>query len=242
MSQPEQSDNSIPYREGALYGAAAFVVSYAAVFALYTYELGEKTADFSEAFYGNTEVAGWLLYAANRVPLQTTIKFRERSPTNTHTGNIIESVYGAFQAQDAASITESQRTMLNYFFGGPGASADSLGLAGPGGAMGEVTGSMVVPKLVYYAVPVLLLVGAGYVATRKVAGSKPLSDKQRVLTGASIALGYAGLAIAGAMTVFSASTDEIAVYTVEPQIGGTAVAMLVLYPAVTGAVGGYLAD
>jgi hypothetical protein len=242
MSKPQETDYSVPYKQGALYGAAAFVASYAVVFALYTYELGQKTADFSDAFYGKSEVAGWLLYGANNVPVETTLKYEGGGPAETFSGNVLEGVYGAFQAGNWTDVTQLQQSMLNYFFGDGGAAVESIGLVTQADNYGGLSGSMVVPKLVYYAVPVLLLAAAGYLLTRKVAESRQLTDDQRVLTGASIALGYVGLAIAAAMTVFSVSTDQVEIYTIEPSLGGTAVAMLVLYPVVAGAVGGYLAD
>jgi len=126
--------------------------------------------------------------------------------------------------------------------------AHSVDLDGVGGGsfnwleqMYAGTADMTIPKLAYYLLPVVVLAGAGYYLAQNTSvgdGFQTATDGAKA--GATVAVGYAVLAVAGAMTVFSISSGS-GTGSVSPSLTTTVVLMGVAYPVVLGGLGGYLA-
>lgn len=92
-----------------------------------------------------------------------------------------------------------------------------------------------VPHAVYLLLPVLVLVGSGFVAY-KLSGEGELSTRGAAGLGATVLYGYYGLAIIG-MFLFTLSFGP---NRVGPWLGQGFV-LLALYPALFGAIGGIIA-
>lgn len=103
-------------------------------------------------------------------------------------------------------------------------------------------GSQTVPKLVFYAVPVVVLVVAG----TRVARSASTDPTESAKAAATVGVGYVGLGIAGAFTVFSKSVTQSGfgrsvTLTIEPKLGAT-VLFFAAYAVIAGGIGGYVAS
>lgn len=107
--------------------------------------------------------------------------------------------------------------------------------------------STTVPKLAFYAVPVVGLLLAGRALASKVAGPQA-ADEDRVKAGATVAVGYAALAIVGAATVFSVDVSTLSFGVaqtggaIKPKLQSAVIFMGVAYPVIAGGIGGYFAD
>lgn len=86
----------------------------------------------------------------------------------------------------------------------------------------------------YYAIPAILLCIAGYVLARGVQESA--SKQSAVVAGASVAIGYVPLLLAG--TVVFEATD--AGTTIGPQLDGSLLLVGLVYALACGGLGGYL--
>jgi hypothetical protein len=109
---------------------------------------------------------------------------------------------------------------------------------------GVVTqGSLTVPKLVYYLVPILVLFVGGFVVARRHRSREGgVSTTEGVLAGGSLAVGYTAMAALGAVTVFSITEGSGgAAQTAAPPLVDAALVMGVGVPLVVGGVAGYLA-
>lgn len=95
---------------------------------------------------------------------------------------------------------------------------------------------------VLYLIPVLALVGAGALATR---GSNAPSHGEAAKQGATVIAGYLPLAIAGVFVVaWSAEVTsgvQSAEVTLRPQLMTAVLLAGIVYPAVFGGIGGYVA-
>ena len=96
-----------------------------------------------------------------------------------------------------------------------------------------VTEALTVPTILYRAVPVVLLVGAGYLLVKNLAVRTQAAGAK---AGATIAVGVAILTIIGTF-VFSVSEGG---ESAQPQLVTSVLIMGVIYPVVFGAIGGYL--
>jgi len=94
---------------------------------------------------------------------------------------------------------------------------------------------LTIPAVVYYAVPVVVLVVAGYVTARRVEVPNRLSSN--VIAGASIVFGYF------IMAVFGAYFFEflVAGQGSKPDVTMSALVIGIAYPVVAGAIGGAIA-
>jgi hypothetical protein len=107
--------------------------------------------------------------------------------------------------------------------------------------------STTVPKLAFYAIPALGLLLAGRAVASRVT-SRRATDADKVKAGATVALGYAALAVAGAATVFSVDVSAFgaslaqASGSIKPEMQSAVIFMGIAYPIVAGGLGGYLAD
>lgn len=97
-----------------------------------------------------------------------------------------------------------------------------------------------VPAVVYYVVPVLVLLLAGFLVVRTVdAGSLPAATG--AVAGATVAGGYLVLGVLGAF-LFRSSGEAFGVQaSIAPNLLASAFLLGVVYPVVLGAVGGALA-
>lgn len=93
--------------------------------------------------------------------------------------------------------------------------------------------ALTVPKILYTVVPILVLLLFGYLLGRGARGASA-----GAVRGASVAIGYLILAVAGGMTVFSVSTG---IGSAGPALGLTVLMMGLAFPVVAGGVGGALA-
>jgi hypothetical protein len=107
--------------------------------------------------------------------------------------------------------------------------------------------STTVPKLAFYVIPALGLLLAGRAVASR-ATSRRATDADKVKAGATVAIGYAALAVAGAATVFSVDVSGFAFAlqqasgSIKPEMQSTVIFMGIAYPIVAGGLGGYLAD
>jgi len=100
--------------------------------------------------------------------------------------------------------------------------------------------SPAVPKLAYYAVPLLGLVAAGYVLADRTLGLTSDPGVEGAKRGALVAIGYAVLTAIAATTGFSVSPPTVT-ESIAPKLDGTAALMAVGYPVVLGGLGGFVA-
>lgn len=104
-------------------------------------------------------------------------------------------------------------------------------------------GGTTIPKLLYYVLPVLVLGAAGYyVAKNASLGPGPQTAQDAAKAGATIATGYAALAVVGSVAVFTISGDAGQGATLKPDLMKTILLMGLAYPAVVGGAGGYLSS
>jgi len=89
--------------------------------------------------------------------------------------------------------------------------------------------------LVFNAIPAVVLLLAGYSVASRVQES--LSDQASAVAGASVAVGYVPLFIAGTF-VFEVEEGPV---TAGPELGGSLILFGLLFAVGFGAVGGYLA-
>lgn len=94
------------------------------------------------------------------------------------------------------------------------------------------------PEFVYYLLPAVVLVGAGYYVARQ-SGAGP--NDQSIVTGATVILGYLPLALLGTALFRVSDSMEVASVTVEPELVPALFFAGILYPLVLGGVGGLLA-
>lgn len=98
----------------------------------------------------------------------------------------------------------------------------------------------VVPKLVFYALPVVMLLWAGQSVAKRSAAKRRLTDAERFKAGATVAVGYGALAIAAATTVFSVTFTGFDAGTANPELQSVVLFAAVAYPVLVGGLGGYL--
>jgi len=108
-----------------------------------------------------------------------------------------------------------------------------------GNLFAEVSTS--VPKLVYYAVPVIILVVTGYLVAD---GALPDSTGQAIQSGAATVVGY--LPVTVAARYFSEASGSATIlgeqisYSIAPALGTSILLAGIVFPVVLGAVGGFL--
>lgn len=101
-------------------------------------------------------------------------------------------------------------------------------------------GAATVPKIAFYAVPVVVLLTAGYRLGAAAEGGRTAA----VTAGASVVAGYLPLAVAGAI-VFSGTVDgnvllgTSGTVSYDVELAGALSLAGVVYPVVLGAIGGY---
>lgn len=195
-TQAAGSDFTFPLVTGAVYGAVAFVLNFAAVFGLFVYEMGERE---TELFIPQLEVhqlAGWVFYGGHNVEIT--------APVFGENVNYLEQLY-------------------------------SSGV------------SSTVPKMAFYAVPVVGLLLAGRAVASRATGPRA-TDADKVKAGATVAIGYAALAVAGAATVFNVDIASLSMGVtqvggaIKPEMQSAVIYMGLAYPLVAGGLGGYMAD
>jgi hypothetical protein len=102
-----------------------------------------------------------------------------------------------------------------------------------------------IPSFVYMLVPVVVLIGAGYVAYQQ-AGVRGLETDRVAAVGASVVAGYLALAVVGRFLFQYSESASIGGRSVSVTIGpelATAVLLTgLLYPLVLGAIGAVLAQ
>lgn len=129
------------------------------------------------------------------------------------------SFYGAHTVQLTTSLPRGSFNMLEAVY--------------------AVISQPLVPKLVIYLVPILVLVVAGRsLAARTTVPGATVVDSVRA--GATVTVGYLTLTVASTLTVFSYTASDVAL-TIKPEFGPAVVMMGIVYPAVFGGLGGYLA-
>lgn len=95
------------------------------------------------------------------------------------------------------------------------------------------------PKLLFYAVPVIVLVVAGRSVAGKAVGAAG-DQMEAAKAGATVAIGYVALAVVGAFTIFSVTQSGLGQsVTTEPELGGT-ILFFAAYAVVSGGIGGYV--
>jgi len=98
-----------------------------------------------------------------------------------------------------------------------------------------------VPQVVYLLVPVVALLGAGYVAYGRADGGR-LETTAVAAVGATVAVGYLVLAVLGAF-LFEESGGAFGVdASIAPELGTAVVLAGIVYPVVLGAVGAVVAN
>lgn len=199
MSGGQQTDGSIvdelPLKEGALFGAVAYVVGYALTYVLLTVdgevepsELGSfLTVDLASGY----QVVGWFFYGAHFVSTELT--------------------------------------------GSGNAGSATIG----GNVLSETTTQ--IPSVVYYAVPIVLLVAAGYALVTYL-DLGDVSTEAAAKSGSALAVGYLPLAIVGTI-VFSGSVSQGGQsISMGPDLVTGALLAGIVFPLVLGAAGGALAS
>lgn len=182
--------DELPLREGAIYGAAAYVVGY-----ILTYVLVSLDGEADLGQLGGTDivspyqVVGWVFYAAHFVDTEFT---------------------GLGMSESANLLSEG-----TYQF----------------------------PTLLYYAIPIVALVGAGYLLADNL-GLDDAESGDAARAGAMVAAGYLPLAAVGAF-VFTVEESQSAMgQTVTISMGPPTTTAIVLagivFPVVLGAIGGLL--
>lgn len=100
-----------------------------------------------------------------------------------------------------------------------------------------------VPEILYLLVPIVVLVGSGFVLVRRVTGSGASATTAAAL-GASVVVGYLPLAVVGQLVFSHTETGlggSVGV-TVAPELAPSVLLVGLVYPLVCGTVGGVLAQ
>lgn len=98
-----------------------------------------------------------------------------------------------------------------------------------------------IPEVLYYLIPIVVLIGAGYWVAKQVT----ITDEQNAaMAGASVIVGYFPLAVVGTF-IFSHSEevqDEFFdfSFSISPDTGMAIILAGIVYPLIFGAIGGYL--
>ncbi|WP_168219930.1 transporter [Salarchaeum sp. JOR-1] len=123
--------------------------------------------------------------------------------------------------------------------GGRTASGNYLESAAAGGLTDAISAlTSIVPKLVYYVVPAVVLVLAGVLAARRVRAD--LSGLEAAGVGAGIVGGYLVLAVVGVFA-FEYSVSALGTSaSLAPKLSAAVLLAGLVYPVVLGAVGGVL--
>lgn len=104
--------------------------------------------------------------------------------------------------------------------------------------------AVTIPKIAFYAVPVVVLVAFGVALARRTSFDGRPTGIDSAKTGAALAVGYLACTVVGAKTVFSydvAADVSATAGSIEPQLGPAVAVMGLAYPVVVGGIGGYLA-
>lgn len=120
--------------------------------------------------------------------------------------------------------------------GGGEALSGSINLVGNAGYQAGDLGS-VVPPLVYYSVPAVVLVVAGFLAAQS-GDEGQLSVWDGALAGITIAFGYIVLAIGGSFAFEETVSLAVIELSYSLDLGTSVLVMGVAYPLVLGALGG----
>lgn len=97
-----------------------------------------------------------------------------------------------------------------------------------------------VPAIVYYVAPALVLVIAGFVVVRSSRGRSP-GVGTAIVAGATVAIGYLVLGVAGRFAFQSSQSLFGATASVAPDLVTSVLLLGVIYPVVLGAAGGVVA-
>jgi hypothetical protein len=92
------------------------------------------------------------------------------------------------------------------------------------------------PKLVFYAAPVVVLVLVGRRLAREAVGDRDVAPAESAKAAATVGVGYAALAVVGALTLFSVSGPTA---TSEPELV-TSLLYFGLFGTVAAGIGGYV--
>lgn len=175
----QQGMEEPPVVQGAIAGAASFVVGY-----LVTLVLFVATEDSSDNLM---EVAGWVYYNAQFTEVVT---------------------------------------------GGGGMEVSVNFVTGSGGGMTQASTEL--PGIVYHLVPVVVLVGAGFVLAQQANAIEPTNG---AIAGATLALGVVVLALIG---TFVFQTSQSGGVSTSPDLVKSILLVGLAYPAIFGALGGAL--
>ncbi|MFB6179977.1 MAG: transporter [Halorientalis sp.] len=96
-----------------------------------------------------------------------------------------------------------------------------------------------VPAFLYFLVPAVVLIGAGYVAYQR-AGERTVETGQAAALGATITIGYLVMAVLGRF-LFTYSAGETVSTSATPQLTNAVLLAGLIYPLVLGAIGGAIA-
>ena len=100
-------------------------------------------------------------------------------------------------------------------------------------------GSTQIPEVVYYLVPIVMLVGAGYLLLQQ----EYVTDVgDAALSGATLVVGYLPLAILGTILFEASESGNGGSVSVGPETGAAILLAGLIWPIVLGAVGGFLAS
>ena len=108
-------------------------------------------------------------------------------------------------------------------------------------ALHDITST--IPKLVYYVVPVAVLVGGGYLLVSRLAAGGDLSRRAGARAGATLVVGYLPFVAVGAVlfTTRFRLSDPFRTVVLSPDPVSAVVLAGLVYPLALGALGGYLA-
>lgn len=170
-------------KDGAMIGAAAYVLNYVLVFLMAAIDGVEGTAEVATWKY-----AGWVFYGSHNVDLE--VSAGGQSETSSVFG-------GTFTGENLTST---------------------------------------VPEIVYFVVPAVVLLGAGYMLYDRVGGT--LDTESAAGLGATLAAGYVVLAAVGTV-LFEVTSGPI---TVAPEMTNGVLIAGLAYPLVLGAIGAVAAS
>lgn len=100
-------------------------------------------------------------------------------------------------------------------------------------------GSTQIPEVVYYLVPIVMLVGAGYLLLQQ---EYATDVGDAALSGATLVVGYLPLAILGTILFEASESSNGGSVSVAPETGAAILLAGLIWPIVLGAVGGFLAS
>lgn len=98
--------------------------------------------------------------------------------------------------------------------------------------------TLAIPKVVYFAVPIVLLAIAGYIVASR---SENYSTKASMIAGSSVVAGYLPLVFLGTY-IFTTTVESQGVVVVYSISTGTAAILGALMAVILGGIGGYVAD